>query len=120
MLVIKVLDDPHYKRRENIAGTEYVLVIDYRTRQQGWFLEIQDQDEDPIRRGMRLTPGWNPLFRAKDERLPPGEFYLSSTLDPITRDGFVNGDALFVYFTPAEVAEFAATLGATQPTLIFS
>jgi hypothetical protein len=68
---------------------------------------------------MRLTPGWNPLLRSKDARLPPGEFYVDSTIDPAGRDGFINGDARFVYFSPAEVAEFGDTAASTQSPVLF-
>lgn len=119
MLTFRILDDPHYKQRELIAGVEYVFVLNYYDRQSAWFLDLLDDQEDPIRRGMRLTPGWNPLLRSKDTRLPPGELYVFSTIDPIAREGFNTGDAQLVYFTPAEVAEFTATADSTQPTVLF-
>jgi hypothetical protein len=119
MLTINVLDDPHYRRRELIQGTEYVIELNYRTRQQGWFMSIFDTDETPIRQGMRLTPGWNPLLRAKSELLPDGEFYVSSTKDPMGRDAFKDGDARLVHFSAAEVAEFDVTAAATQDTILF-
>jgi hypothetical protein len=90
-----------------IEGTQYRFTFDYYPRLESWFLSIADSEGDPIATGRKLSPGWNPLIRDKDERLPDGAFYLSSTVDPVGRDGFDDGSASLVYFSADEVDEFA-------------
>jgi hypothetical protein len=108
MLTINVQDSAHYVDRVTIDGTQYLFTFDYYSRLESWYLSIADSEESPIATGRKLSPGWNPLVRDKDSRLPKGKFYLSSTTDPVGREGFNDGSASLKYFSAEEAAEFAA------------
>jgi hypothetical protein len=110
MEIIPVPDNPHRREKIPVDGVTLFWIFNYEARSESWYIDVLDSDEQPIIRGKRLTPGWNPLMRRKSEALPKGTFYVYSTLDPIGRDGFASGDAQFVYFDEAETAENAATI----------
>ncbi len=115
MQTIPVPDDPHRRVRVAIDGVAYFWAFNFEARSGHWYVDVLDALESPILLGARLTPGWNPLMRTKDERLPAGTFWVQSTLDLIGRDGFTSGDASFVYYDEDETATNAAVI---QPEVV--
>lgn len=91
----------HQRKSYSVDGVTLFMTWHFSERGEGWRIDVLDENEDPIIMGRRLSPGWNPFIRVKDNRMPPGEFYVRSPFDPIGRTGFDNGAAL-VYFTRAE------------------
>lgn len=55
-----------------LDGVNYILDLRWSARANGWFLDLLDDAEDPIRTGIRLVANWNLLRLITDERVPRG------------------------------------------------
>lgn len=55
-------DSPQHSMRVELGNSTYQLTFTWRERTQGWYLDIHDEDDAPIRLGRRLSPGWGPLL----------------------------------------------------------
>lgn len=60
--------------RQTVAldGVNYILDLRWSERANGWFLDLYDDAEDPIRQGIRLVADWPLLRLIADERAPRG------------------------------------------------
>lgn len=106
MITIGVQSSAHYLDNITIDGVKYRFTFNYYVRTLSWYISIADNEGTPLATGRKLTVGWNPLIRDQDSRLPLGAFYVSSTVDPIGRDGFDKGLASLKYFSEDEVDQF--------------
>lgn len=103
MLTINIQDSAHYTQKISIEGVNYIFRFDYYARTDAWYLAIGDGQGVSLASGRKLVRGWNPLLRDKNEALPGGEFFVTSSSDAIGRAAFKGGVASLVYFTQAEV-----------------
>ena len=103
MFLLPNPSDTHDEINSLLDGVSLTLVWDYTERDQSWRISVLDQNDDSIRVGQKLNPGWNPLRRLTDERMPTGKFYLWALIDPLGSDAFSNSLARLAYFTKAEV-----------------
>ena len=94
----------HQQKTFLIDGVTLIMTWHYLIRDESWRIDVADDNEDAIILGQRLCAGWNPFLRVKDERMPPGEFYVSAPAEPIGEDGFSEG-ATLVYFSREEADE---------------
>lgn len=75
-----------------LDGQTYVLRARWNYRMGTWFLDILDEDQEPIALGLAIVLGAYIGRRVKDERMPPGLIAASdlsgqgidATLDDIT------------------------------------
>ena len=94
-----------------LEGTEYQLAFTWEwpvNRENRWYMNLADQDANPIASGIGLLVGdgvsynFNLLRRFKDPRLPPGLLYCTDTSLQAT-DCLVAGDlgtrVLLMYLT---------------------
>lgn len=108
MLTIKIQSTAHYLDRISIDGVKYLFRFDYYDRTSSWYMSIAASDGNFYATGRKLSVGWNPLVRDKNENLPTGALYLSSTVDPVGRNGFDNESTSLVYFDADEVEAMGA------------
>ncbi len=72
-IVIPVpIDQPSFRQVVPLDGLNYILDLRWSERANGWFLDLFDDAEDPIRTGIRLVANWNLLRLIADERVPRG------------------------------------------------
>jgi hypothetical protein len=101
---------PHYQIGTSIDGAQYVLEVRWNQRDEAWYLDILDEDEDPIAHGIKIVLGSVLGKRCVDPRMPAGALIaadlsgagLDATLDDL-------GTRVVVYYYSAdEVAEVLA------------
>ncbi len=104
-VVIPLGTDPLFDQVTALEGVDYVLRFAFNERDQYWYLDLLDQDGDPIATSLRCVVGWPLLRRSTDGRKPPGilAFEDASGLgrDPGFED--LGTRVQLVYFTKAEV-----------------
>lgn len=66
-------DEPNYRFRITLEGTDYVLIFRFNFRISLWIMDIIDADLNPIRMGIPILLGVSLLGQYVDSRLPPGE-----------------------------------------------
>lgn len=104
--VIPLTPDPLFEQITTLDGTDYLLTFAYNERDGFWYLDVADQDGDPIALALKCVVDWNMLRRCTDPRKPAGIL----AFDDITSAGIDPGfDDLglrvqLVYFTADEVA----------------
>lgn len=62
----------NYRQTTQLEGVEYVLHFYWSTREDCWYLDILDQENEGIAMGVRLVVDWPLLRRFVDPRLPEG------------------------------------------------
>lgn len=69
-----------YEQIVFLDGREYIMRFKWNPRAQGWFMDVNDQDSNPIVNGVRLVCGV-PLARevVGDSRMWPGTLLCIST-----------------------------------------
>lgn len=104
----------HYDMRVPLDGATYLLEFRWSIREACWYLDLRDEQEDPIYLGMKVLPNVNLLFRCVDERCPPGVLAAVDTTgagDPPGIDD-LGGRVQVLYFPAAELDVFTASSGA--------
>lgn len=73
-LLIPTSAEPYYRQKTKLEGRDFILVFSYNQRVERWHLSIYDEEENPLRLGLKLVTNW-PLLRRyhQDPRMPPGE-----------------------------------------------
>lgn len=61
-----------YDQITQLEGREYLLEFFWSTRESAWYMNIYDQDENPLALFVRLVVNWPLLRRFVDPRLPAG------------------------------------------------
>lgn len=97
---------PDQEIETTLDGVTYILRARWNYRLEQWFLDIHDEDDDPIVSGLAIALGAYIGRRVKDARMPPGMLIASdlsgagieATLDDLTT-------RVAVYYYSAE--EFA-------------
>ncbi len=83
-------------------GVNYIVDLRWSSRANGWFLDLLDDAEDPIRTGIRLVANWNLLRLITDERVPRGTLMaLSSGGDSDPTFETLGTEVTLVYVEPA-------------------
>lgn len=111
---------PHETIPYTLEDVAIQITWHYSARDQSWRIDVADETGDVIVRGRRLVPGWNPLLRVVDSRLPPGRLWFRALSEPVGRDALEDGSAVLEYLTAAEVAELVAVADAAGPQLIIT
>jgi hypothetical protein len=89
-----------------IGDSQFLFDIRWNNRDESWYMDMRDQDEDLIVAGMRIVLG-SPLgARTADSRFPPGVFLAIDTTNSgqeATYDDL--GERVIVmFFSPEELA----------------
>lgn len=67
-----------YDQLTQLEGFEYLLRFIWSDRERAWYLNMYDQDENPIALGIRLVCGVSLLRTFVDPRLPPGLLFVTN------------------------------------------
>lgn len=67
--------DLYYDQITQLEGVEYLLTFAWSARESCWYLDVGDQDGNPLASGVKLVVSWPLLRRFNDDRLPPGFLY---------------------------------------------
>lgn len=98
-------DLTHYDMQIVLSKVTYTLEFKLNTRDGTWYMNVQDQTEDPIISGARIVVDWPLAFRTTDPRRPNGVFIATDTtgkqLDP--GEGELGGRVQLQYFDAAEL-----------------
>lgn len=112
MVIIPIFNNTssRFKQNINLDGTIYNLYIYWNDRTEQWFLDIRDNEEEPILTGRLLSPNFPTLRQyVSYEGLPEGEFVLIDIKDDLT-DPDVTFDTInvryqLVFFTNQEIED---------------
>jgi hypothetical protein len=75
---------PYYTQKTKLDGRDFVLRFSYNQRIERWYLSIYDDEDTPLRLGLKLIANWELLQHYRyDDRLPPGELWVMD----LTPDG---------------------------------
>lgn len=78
-LVPTLPDDPFYTQTSNLDGVDYTLVFRYAQRENRWYLTIEDANETPLLKGIKLVPFVDLLGARRNEtRLPLGRLFVAA------------------------------------------
>jgi hypothetical protein len=68
-------DLPAYTFQLALEGTLYNFEFRYNERMERWLMDINDENQSPLLKGIPVQTDFNLIERFKDDRLPPGEFF---------------------------------------------
>ena len=75
IFIIPVDADPIFKQRVTLDGEDYIFRIRYSQREDRYWMDLSDANEDPISMGIKLVINCDFLRTIVDERKPPGRLY---------------------------------------------
>ncbi len=95
----------NYRVNSVISDVEYIFDVRWNARDEAWYVDLLDIDEDPIRLGMKIVLGTLIGRRTTDPRYPPGAFVASDLANSGVDAGFDDfGVRVVVFFyTVAEL-----------------
>lgn len=76
MIVIPTFQDrsSRYEFDIELAGDIWHLLFSWNAREEVWYMDIQDQDQNNILLGIKIVPNYLLLDQYKSYALPAGEF----------------------------------------------
>ena len=117
LLIPTTPGQPYYQQKTRLDGRDFLLHFAYNEREARWYLSIHDEEDTPLRKGLKLVANW-PLLRhyREDPRMPPGEliiFDLTGDGSPPTLDDLGEGLRCQLNYTPrADLETIATSIGA--------
>ena len=66
----------YFEKRISLDGRDYILRFLFNTREEKWYLDINDQDNVPIVSGLKLVLNIDLVRRLTDERRPKGALHV--------------------------------------------
>ena len=91
-----------HSQKLELDNTEYRMVLTWRQRPRGWYMDLYTGGGDPIALGRRLNPGWSPVRTPQSEKLPPGGLIV---VGPAQYERTDLGDSLrLLYYTAEELS----------------
>lgn len=66
---------PHYRFGTTLDGIQLTFELRWNGRAASWFMSIFDEDDEPIRSGIRVVLGPELGGRVSDARMPPGQLF---------------------------------------------
>lgn len=72
-------ETPFYQFNTVIEGSRYYFNVRWNTRDEAWYFDLLDEDEDPIMYGIKIALGAALGGRSIDPRWPPGHFFAIDT-----------------------------------------
>lgn len=96
---------PHFDFQVQLDGVTYTLEFRWNTRQSGWFMSIQEEDETPIMSGIRVVVDLPLGKRSRDERMPSGALIALDTQDQHKDPDYdeLGPRVVLLYFTADEL-----------------
>lgn len=97
---------PHQRLTTQLSGETYILDARWNARADTWYLDLYDDDEDPIRVGMRVVLGALIGNQSADERFPPGFLVAHDTARSGVEAGLDDfGDRVLLLYITVEEAD---------------
>lgn len=91
---------PFYRVSTTLGGSQYVLDVRWNGRDSAWYLDIMDEEADPIAMGLKIVLGAPLGLRSVDPRFPDGALVVAAgTGGDAGLDDM--GERVNVYFYPA-------------------
>lgn len=81
ILEIPKLPSSNYEFRIDLEGSTYNLSLKYNKRENRWYLNIKDEQDNPIVMGIKMVLNTSLVERFQDDRLPPGTLFLLNQTD---------------------------------------
>lgn len=99
--------DPHFEQQVQLDGLTYNLLIHWNEREEAFYMELLDDDNEPIVSGRKMVADWPMLHRSVDARLPAGELLVvditGNGVDPGLYD--LDKRVVLMYFDADSMAE---------------
>ncbi len=103
MMATRTLQFPQgsaWRQRVQLQGRSYVIRAYWNDRNGSWWFSVSDRDDERIASG-KLVLGYPLMWGLRDDRRPPGEFFVvepsqTDGADP-GRDSFADGSYRLIY-----------------------
>lgn len=94
-------EDRKQKQRVELDGDIFDLVLTWRARVSGWYLDMYRKDGTPIALGRRIEPGWSPFLGSTSPDLPNGGLVVIGPDDYERTD--LGSQLRLVYYSAEEI-----------------
>jgi len=113
MAVIEIptsTDTAYRSQKCRLDGRDFVLRFSYNEREDRYYVDILDEEETPILRGLKLVSNWRLLRHYHhDPRVPPGELMATDLTGDNSPPSFgelgIGKRVELTYFTEDELAD---------------
>ena len=84
-------DTPDYSTEYQLSGAVYRFRFYWNGREDRWYFDLSDTDDNPIRMGVKIVANWDSLKVCVHENRPPGVLSFVDLSDPgADAPGFVD------------------------------
>lgn len=95
--------EPNYRMATTLGGVQFILDVRWNTREAAWYFDVLQEDETPIRRGLKVTLGLPIGAHVTDPEWPRGYFYAIDTSQKGVSPGLDDlGDRVQLYWFSAD------------------
>lgn len=85
ILIPVTLDAPYSSQRTRLEGRDFNLVFRYNQREERFYLDISDEENNPLQLGIKVNANWPLIFHSHwDPRMPPGQLWAFSLTEDKT------------------------------------
>jgi len=106
MLTIPTTNQQNFSQVTTLSRRNYVFTFHWNAREAAWYMDLADEDENPISLARRITIGFPLITRCTDPRKPPGTLMAidatGGDLDPAFDD--LGSRVQIVYIEPEDLA----------------
>lgn len=97
---------PNYRFSTSLDGTQYVFDVRWNARAESWYLDISDESDEIIARGLRMVLGAALGSRSADPRFPAGVLIMFDNEGTGRDAGFddMGTRVSLLFYTAAELA----------------
>lgn len=99
-------DVSHFVQQAILDNVTYTLRCHYNERENSWYMDLLDVEQNPIVCGRKLVADWPLLHRSRHTSLPPGQLYMvdlsDAGIDPSLAD--IGSRVILVYADEVEMA----------------
>lgn len=91
---------PSFFEEVTLADVPYILYFNWNSRDEAWYMDILDREENDLIVGIKLTNQSELISRYVDENLPKGKLYVVDNrqkFESVTYESFMNGQCSLVF-----------------------
>jgi len=90
---------PSYRVSTNLDGVQYILDVRWNGRDEAWYFDLLDEDEVPIKSGIKIVLGVLLGWRSTNPEFPTGQLIASDLTNEGRDAGFDDiGDRVQVFY----------------------
>jgi hypothetical protein len=82
-----------------LDGVQFLIRFTWNNMAQRWSFGLYTMQKEPLAVGLRIVPKFPLTLQIVDKRFPTGSFVANTILDHIGRKDFLEGRAIFLYFS---------------------